>query len=337
MAIDYKQAGVDIAVGDQLVDWLKRQPTEGTPHQERLVSGIGGFAALFDARFPSYQHPLLVTSTDGVGTKLKLAIEFQKYQEVAQDLVAMSVNDLICCGAQPLFFLDYYATGKLELTAAKSFLQGVRQACNESGCLLIGGETAEMPGMYTGKDFDCAGFAVGVVDKAQVLGSHRVEVGQKIVGVASSGFHSNGYSLVRKLFANDLAQYIDELLQPTVLYAKLAQDLVKAEVVSAIAHITGGGMDNLTRVLPDQTQAHLNPWTFSPLFAEAQKRSQLDTLQMLKTFNCGVGLAVITDSYLDVLKICEKLGHKAFCMGEIQIGEGKPRWIWGGPDGVGSQ
>ena len=204
MSMDYKQAGVDVAAGDALVDWLKSTNPKKFPHQDKIVSGIGGFAALFRADFSKMKEPCLVSCTDGVGTKVKLAAEFGRYREVAQDLVAMCVNDMVCCGAQPLFFLDYYATGKLQLDAAKDFLSGVRDACHESDCALIGGETAEMPGVYHEKDFDCAGFAVGVVDKPEALGPHRVKVGDRLLGLASSGFHSNGYSLLRKVFAEDL-------------------------------------------------------------------------------------------------------------------------------------
>ncbi len=212
MAIDYKQAGVDVEAGDALVDWLKASAPARWPHQDRLVAGIGGFAALFRADFKELSEPCLVSCTDGVGTKIKVAVHFDSFKEVAQDLVAMCVNDMVCCGATPLFFLDYYASGKLRLPAAKNFLAGVQAACIESNCALIGGETAEMPGVYEGNDFDCAGFSVGVVDRPKALGAHRVQAGMRLLGVSSSGFHSNGFSLLRKVFAQDMDQWREQLL-----------------------------------------------------------------------------------------------------------------------------
>ncbi|RYZ64506.1 MAG: phosphoribosylformylglycinamidine cyclo-ligase, partial [Proteobacteria bacterium] len=226
--IDYKASGVDVEAGDELVEWLKESGSKTrSPHADRLVSGIGGFAAMFRIGFPEMKKPCLVSSTDGVGTKIKLAAQFKMYEGVGQDLVAMCINDLVCCGAQPLFFLDYYATGKLELEAAKSFLTGVRNACHASGAALIGGETAEMPGVYHGDDFDAAGFSVGIVDEEKALGRHRVSVGDHVIGVSSSGFHSNGYSLLRKVFEGDLEEWREILMTPTHLYASLVLELAK--------------------------------------------------------------------------------------------------------------
>lgn len=328
MAIDYKQAGVDIEAGDALVDWLKSQKPKAWPHQERLISGIGGFAGLFQAVFPQMKEPCLVACTDGVGTKVKLAVEFESYAGVAQDLVAMCVNDLICSGAQPLFFLDYYATGKLQLEAAKSFLGGIQNACIESECALLGGETAEMPGVYQGGDFDCAGFAVGVVDRAQTWGAHQVQVGDQILAIESSGAHSNGYSLLRKVFEEDLEAWSKSLLVPTHLYVKLARKLRESVKVHALANITGGGMDNVPRVLPENTCAELVSWEFPELFKEVQKRSGLSQDEMLKTLNCGVGMALIlAPSEVEKAKsVIQEAGFKSFLLGEVKEANGEASW-----------
>lgn len=330
MAIDYKQAGVDIEAGDALVDWLRESAPAKWPHQERLVEGIGGFAALFRADFKDLEQPCLVSCTDGVGTKLKLAVHFNRYAEVAQDLVAMCVNDMICSGARPLFFLDYYASGKLNLNAAKEFLGGVQRACIESECALIGGETAEMPGMYDGRDFDCAGFAVGVVDQKKALGRHKVKAGSKLIGVASSGFHSNGFSLLRKLFAEDLDSWQEFLLKPTALYVKLALAAVQQPGLQAIAHITGGGMENLPRILPAKTQARLRSWAVPAPFLEVMKRSGLEWADMLKTLNCGVGLVLAVEEsaiVADWVKLCSSQGYLAFEIGKVEAQEQEePTW-----------
>ena len=293
MGMDYKAAGVDVEAGDQLVDWLKDSAPATFPHKDKLVSGIGGFAAVFRLQFPEMKKPCLVSSTDGIGTKIKLASHFEKYDTVGQDLVAMCVNDLVCCGAQPLFFLDYYATGKLELEAAKQFLSGVRSACHASGAALIGGETAEMPGVYQGKDFDAAGFSIGIVDEERILGPHRVSVGDRVIGVSSSGFHSNGYSLLRRVFADDLEKWRDVLLTPTHLYANLALSLVKSGKIQAAANITGGGMENIPRVMPKGTKLPLIDWAWPEPFGVVQDRTGLSRIEMLKTLNCGVGFVFI--------------------------------------------
>jgi phosphoribosylformylglycinamidine cyclo-ligase len=293
-SIDYKSSGVDVAAGDALVDWLQDDdPKTPQPHAERIVSGIGGFASLFRAQFPDMKKPCLVTCTDGVGTKVKLAAQYEKFDGIGQDLVAMCVNDLICTGGTPLMFLDYYATGKLHLKDAKAFLSSVRKACLESDCALVGGETAEMPGVYQNKDFDCAGFAVGVVDEDHTLGPQRVQRGDHLIGVSSSGFHSNGYSLLRKVFEKDLDQWADELLKPTALYVRLFQDLHRHTELHALAHITGGGMENVPRVLPQHLKWIRKDWSWPEPFREVQRRTKLTDEQMLETLNCGVGLVLI--------------------------------------------
>ncbi len=330
MAIDYKQAGVDVEAGDALVDWLKSNAPPKWPHQDRLVEGIGGFAALFRADFKEMKKPCLVSCTDGVGTKIKLAVHFDSYREVAQDLVAMCVNDLICSGASPLFFLDYYASGKLNLNVAKAFLGGLQDACVESNCALIGGETAEMPGLYDGGDFDCAGFAVGVVDQDLALGRHRVKPGSKLLGISSSGFHSNGFSLLRKVFAEDLKAWRDELLRPTALYVKLVQEAQKLKGLQAIAHITGGGLDNIPRVLPDGCEAKIRSWSVPAPFLEVMSRSGLSWQEMLTTLNCGVGMVWVleeTSKVSDWIRLCADQGFKAFEFGEVVSSSGAaPNW-----------
>lgn len=293
MSLDYKTAGVDVEAGEALVDWLKSQPPIKTPFSKNLLSGIGGFSALFQANFKDMEEPCLVSSTDGVGTKLRLAIDFNKHDNIGQDLVAMCVNDLLCCGALPLFFLDYFATAQLKLPQAKIFLAGLRQACSEAQILLVGGETAEMPGMYHNNDYDLAGFAVGVVDKKNILGAHRVNNKNRVFGIASSGFHSNGYSLLRKVFSADLNHWIDELLKPTALYTSLALKIYP--LVNALAHITGGGMKNVLRVLPPELGWDMKKWNWPPSFLEVQKRAGLSHHQMLDTLNCGIGLVAIVN------------------------------------------
>ncbi len=318
--MDYKSSGVDVEAGDSLVDWLiedeKKYPT---PHADKIISGIGGFASLFRADFSKMKKPCLVTCTDGVGTKVKLASEFNRYEGIGQDLVAMCVNDLICTGGDPLLFLDYYASGKLNLENAQSFLRSVRKACFDSDCALIGGETAEMPGVYHDNDFDCAGFAVGVVDEEKSLGSRLVKKGDQVLGVASSGFHSNGYSLLRQVFAQDKEKWLDTLLTPTALYVKLFKKLRAELELHALAHITGGGIENVPRVLPEHLQWKQKVWTMPAAFQEVQKRTGMSDEKMRKTLNCGVGLVVILPS-TDAVKakaLIESENFAVFALGEI--------------------
>ncbi len=314
----YRDAGVDVEAGDQLVDWLVDSKA-ASPRADQVVSGIGGFAAVFRAQFSHMKKPCLVAATDGIGTKILLAAHTQRYREVAQDLVAMCVNDLVCSGAEPLFFLDYYATSKLEPAHAKEFLSGVREACNSVNCALIGGETAEMPGVYKPGDFDAAGFSVGVVDEDEMLGPKRVAVGDHVIGVSSSGFHSNGFSLLRKIFEEDLEKWVDTLLTPTALYVNLVLELTKTKSVKAVAHITGGGMENLPRVLPKGTEVKLLDWSWPDAFIEVQDRSNLSREEMLKTLNCGVGLAIVcsSDEIPRVQAVIEKHGHLAIPLGKV--------------------
>ncbi len=325
MSFDYKKAGVDVEAGDALVDWLQAADRSKAPYADRIVSGIGGFASIFRLGFSDIKKPCLVSSTDGVGTKVKLASEFSSYKSVGQDLVAMCVNDLVTCGARPLFFLDYYASSKLDLVAAKSFLEGVREACHESGCALVGGETAEMPGVYHGSDFDCAGFSVGIVDEDAILGAHRVNVGDVVLGVSSSGFHSNGYSLLRKVFADDLQEWKDRLLTPTHLYARLALELVEKKLVHAMANITGGGVENIPRVMPKGTRLRLLDWPWPEEFLEVQDRTGLSRSEMLKTLNCGVGLVLIVPKAQEqeACALVANHGYRVFHLGSIESASGE--------------
>lgn len=322
--IDYKSSGVDIKAGDQLVDWLTETEAEAKtkikiPHAERIISGIGGFASLFRADFPNMKKPCLVTCTDGVGTKVKLASQYQRYEGIGQDLVAMCVNDLICTGGEPLLFLDYYASGKLNLDAAKVFLKSVRQACQESDCALVGGETAEMPGVYHENDFDCAGFAVGVVDEEKTLGPHLVKKGDRILGVASSGFHSNGYSLLRKVFERDMDHWIDVLIKPTTLYVSLFKSLRQQVELHALAHMTGGGIENIPRVLPADLNWKRRDWQWPEMFKEVQRRTQMTDEKMLVTLNCGVGLSIILppEAYEVTQSLCENRGFQTYDLGVL--------------------
>ncbi|MES2768131.1 MAG: phosphoribosylformylglycinamidine cyclo-ligase [Bdellovibrionota bacterium] len=317
----YKKSGVDVETGDALVDWLSQDPEHSkipTPHKSQILSGIGGFASLFRLNLKDIQKPCLVTCTDGVGTKVLLAVQFESYEGVAQDMVAMCVNDLITTGADPLLFLDYYATGKLDLNAAQKFLTGVKKACYESDCALIGGETAEMPGVYQGKDFDCAGFAVGIVDEDKRLGSHLVKEGDVAIGISSNGFHSNGYSLLRKVFEKDLEEWKDVLLKPTHLYVKLAKEL-KTIGVHALAHITGGGVQNIPRVLPEGLGLALKSWEFPEEFKEVQKRTGMTKIEMMDTLNCGIGLVVFADEakVSEILKAAASLKYKTYDLGKV--------------------
>lgn len=330
MAVNYKQAGVDIEKGDKLVDWIKSQSGTTSPFHDNLISGVGGFASIFRANFKDMKSPCLVSCTDGVGTKVLLAAEYSRYKEVGIDLVAMSINDMICSGAQPLFFLDYYASGKLDLAAAQEFISGVKSACDQTKCLLIGGETAEMPGVYRDKDFDCAGFAVGVVDESKIIGKHKVEEGNVLIGLSSSGFHSNGFSLVRKLFEKDMDGWIEDIIKPTNLYSEVVLSLYAGGHLNAVAHITGGGMDNILRALPKGHAVDLQPWALTNLYKETQKRSKLSDEQLLKTFNSGIGLVLVVpeNHHLEVLKKLESYSYEVFNLGVVKKidSNSEPQW-----------
>ncbi|AXT25936.1 phosphoribosylformylglycinamidine cyclo-ligase [Ruegeria sp. AD91A] len=302
--ITYADAGVDIDAGNALVDRIK--PAAKRTNRPGVMSGLGGFGALFDLRAAGYQDPILVGATDGVGTKLRIAIDTGVVDGVGVDLVAMCVNDLICQGAEPLFFLDYFATGKLDTDTAARIIEGIADGCAQSGCALIGGETAEMPGMYPDGDFDLAGFAVGAMERGADLPA-GVQSGDVLLGLASNGVHSNGYSLVRKLVElsglgwdspSPFGEGIlgEALLTPTRLYVKPALAAVRAGGVHALAHITGGGLtENLPRVLPEGLGAEidLDSWRLPPVFNWMAETGGIVEAEMLKTFNCGIGLIVV--------------------------------------------
>ncbi|WP_170344134.1 phosphoribosylformylglycinamidine cyclo-ligase [Ruegeria atlantica] len=302
--ITYADAGVDIDAGNALVDRIK--PAAKRTNRPGVMSGLGGFGALFDLKAAGYQDPILVGATDGVGTKLRIAIDTGVVDGVGVDLVAMCVNDLICQGAEPLFFLDYFATGRLDTDTAARIIEGIAEGCAQSGCALIGGETAEMPGMYPDGDFDLAGFAVGAMERGAELPA-GVQAGDVLLGLASNGVHSNGYSLVRKLvelsgLGWDAPSPFGEsnlgeaLLTPTRLYVKPALAAVRAGGVHALAHITGGGLtENLPRVLPQGLGARidLDSWKLPPVFGWMAKTGSIVEAEMLKTFNCGIGLIVV--------------------------------------------
>lgn len=289
-SLNYQSSGVDIKAGDSLVDWLQTSQKKSHP---LVVDGIGGFASLTRLPLSQYEKPLLVSCTDGVGTKAILAAQYKKLEGLGQDLVAMNVNDLICTGGDPYFFLDYWASGKLDLEQTKTFLTSVRNACEKSGCVLIGGETAEMPGLYRGNEFDCAGFASGLVSEDKVWGPHNVKPGSVLWAIESSGFHSNGYSLLRKVFEKDLDAYADRLLTPTALYVETVQNLKKKNVkIQAAAHITGSGFENILRILPEHTVAELTPYELPELFKEVLKRTKMTEDELFVTLNCGVGFVI---------------------------------------------
>ncbi|MGV6804069.1 MAG: phosphoribosylformylglycinamidine cyclo-ligase [Ruegeria sp.] len=302
--ITYADAGVDIDAGNALVDRIK--PAAKRTNRPGVISGLGGFGALFDLKGAGYSDPILVGATDGVGTKLRIAIDTGLVDGVGIDLVAMCVNDLICQGAEPLFFLDYFATGKLDADTATRIIEGIAEGCVRSGCALIGGETAEMPGMYPDGDFDLAGFAVGAMERGSDLPA-GVRDGDVLLGLASDGIHSNGYSLVRKLVElsglgwNAASPFGDghlgeALLTPTRLYVKPALAAIRAKGVHALAHITGGGLtENLPRVLPEGlgAQIDLTAWSLPPVFGWMAETGGIAESEMLKTFNCGVGMIVV--------------------------------------------
>ncbi|MEJ8810906.1 phosphoribosylformylglycinamidine cyclo-ligase [Variovorax ureilyticus] len=303
--LSYKDAGVDIDAGDALVDRIK--PLARKTMREGVLAGIGGFGALFEVP-KRYKEPVLVSGTDGVGTKLKLAFEWNMHDTVGIDLVAMSVNDVLVQGAEPLFFLDYFACGKLDVDTAAAVVGGIARGCELSGCALIGGETAEMPGMYPAGEYDLAGFAVGAVEKSKILTGRNVKPGDVVLGLASAGVHSNGFSLVRKVIERagaalpatlDAKPFREAVMAPTRLYVKPVLTALEKHPIKALAHITGGGLlENIPRVLPEGTAAHLRKgsWPQTELFAWLQKVAGIDDIEMNRTFNNGIGMVVVIDA-----------------------------------------
>lgn len=328
-SLTYKDAGVDIDAGDALVARIKSVAKKTT--RPEVMGGLGGFGAL--CRIPKgYENPILVSGTDGVGTKLKLAIETGRHERIGQDLVAMCVNDLLVCGAEPLFFLDYYATGKLDVDVAANVVTGIGDGCSLAGCALIGGETAEMPGMYAQGDYDLAGFCVGVVDEHKIIDGSQVNEGDVLLGLASSGAHSNGYSLIRKIIEvtnTDIKRtkagdknLADALLEPTRIYVKSVLALLKALNVHAMAHITGGGLtENLPRVLPEHLSAQIKPdaWPMPALFYWLKQGGNITDLEMYRTFNCGIGMVLVIakDKAHLAQEILEQSGETVYQIGQV--------------------
>jgi phosphoribosylformylglycinamidine cyclo-ligase len=302
-SLSYRDAGVDIDAGNALVERIK--PAVRTTHRPGVMTGLGGFGGLFRVDTERYRKPVLVSGTDGVGTKLMLARQLDRHDTIGIDLVAMCVNDILACGAEPLFFLDYFATGHLELDQAEAVIQGIAEGCRQSGCALIGGETAEMPGMYGDGEYDLAGFTVGVVEEDAIIDGQRISPGHRLLGLASSGPHSNGYSLIRKVLARssdspatDLdGQTLGEaLLAPTRIYVQTVHQLLPLGGIDGIAHITGGGItENIVRVLPDDLgiEVDLNRWERPAVFRWLQQEGNITDAEMLRTFNCGIGLVLL--------------------------------------------
>ena len=329
--ITYRDAGVDIDAGDELVERIK--PLVRRTQRPEVLAGIGGFGALVELP-KGYKQPVLVSGTDGVGTKLRLAIDTARHDTIGIDLVAMCANDVVVQGAEPLFFLDYYATGKLQVDVAEAVVRGIAEGCAQAGAALVGGETAEMPGMYAGSDYDLAGFCVGVVEKSAIIDGSNIKPGDAVLGLASSGPHSNGYSLIRKLIgvAGANAQTLlegrplfDRLLAPTRIYVRALLELMRAIPVRGLAHITGGGLtDNIPRVLPDGLEVRLDrkSWHQDPVFQWLQQTARIDSSEMYRTFNCGIGMIVIVpaEHTQAALALLEARGETARLIGEVRKG-----------------
>ncbi len=325
--IDYKKAGVDIDKANRFVKDISKMVA--STKRKEVVGGIGGFSALMSIP-KKYKNPLLVSSTDGVGTKLMVAELQKNHSTVGIDLVAMCVNDIVVCGAEPIFFLDYFATGRLNRVKAGDIIRGIVEGCRQSGCTLIGGETAELPGMYRDEDYDLAGFCVGVVEKGKIIDGRSVKTGDRIIGIQSSGLHSNGFSLARKVFSQSelKGKTGKTLLTPTIIYVRPILRLLKEINIKSMAHITGGGFyDNIPRVLPSKTSAliYRGLWDTPPIFKDIQKRAKIDDKKMYRTFNMGIGMVLVIGKKdvkraHDAIKIS---GLKSWTIGEIIKGNGE--------------
>ncbi|MBC6004473.1 MAG: phosphoribosylformylglycinamidine cyclo-ligase [Paeniclostridium sordellii] len=331
--LTYRDSGVDIDEGNRAVDLIKNK-IKGT-YDNNVIGDLGNFSGLYSLKdFMNMEEPVLLSSTDGVGTKLKLAQMLNIHNTVGIDLVAMCVNDLICQGAKPLFFLDYIATGKLVPEKIDDIVSGIVEGCRQAGCALIGGETAEMPGMYSKEDYDLAGFSVGIADKNKIISGQNVKAGDTLIGIASSGIHSNGYSFIRKIFLEEykyeLNQYIEELemtlgealLVPTTIYVKLVMNLIKKYDLKAIAHITGGGViENIPRVIPKGLGIDINKnsWEKPAIFKMIEKFNSIDEIELHKSFNMGIGLVIVVDSDKseEITKFINEGEEKAFIIGEV--------------------
>jgi phosphoribosylformylglycinamidine cyclo-ligase len=332
--LTYRDAGVDIDAGDLLVERIK--PRVARTHRPEVLAGIGGFGAMIELPVGRWRRPILVAGTDGVGTKLRLAIDTGRHDGVGRDLVAMCANDVVVQGAEPLFFLDYYATGRLTVEVAERVISGIAEGCMLAGCALVGGETAEMPGMYQAGDYDLAGFCVGVVEKDRIIDGSRTRAGDVVLGLASSGPHSNGYSLIRRLIEEAHAdagtqvggeRLLDLLMEPTRIYVKSVLRLLESCEVHGVAHITGGGLtDNIPRVLPKGLGAQLDPraWQRTAVWEWIQQSGNIADAEMHRTFNCGIGMVVVVppQAVATATGLLESGGERISAIGEIVPGEG---------------
>jgi len=339
-SLSYRDAGVDIDAGAALVERIK--PLAAATARPGVVAGLGGFGALFALPLKDYREPILVSGTDGVGTKLRLAITLDRHDTIGIDLVAMCANDILVSGAEPLFFLDYYATGRLDLEVATAVIAGIAQGCKLAGCALTGGETAEMPGMYQAGDYDLAGFCVGIAERSELILPERVQPGDQLIGLAASGPHSNGYSLIRKVIevsAADLSADLDgaslgeRLLAPTRIYVRSVLPLTRALRVHALAHITGGGItENLPRVLPPGTRARVDMASFArpAVFQWLQTQGGITEAEMRRTFNCGLGMVVCVAPHdcARALAMLRAAGEEAWVLGEIESTPGAPLVVY---------
>ena len=337
-ALSYRDAGVDIDAGKRLVELIK--PAVARTRRPEVIAGLGGFGGLFRLPTDCYRKPVMVSGTDGVGTKLRLAIDMNRHDTIGIDLVAMCVNDVLVAGAEPLFFLDYYATGKLQPETAATVVEGIAEGCQQAGCALIGGETAEMPGMYRSDDYDLAGFCVGIVEEDALLDGSRIEPGNVLIGLASSGLHSNGYSLARKVLATSAASLDSPfggstlglcLLQPTRIYVSAIINLLRRHTIHGLAHITGGGLtENLPRILPAGCSAvvDLDSWQRPKIFCWLKDRGGIDEHEMLRTFNCGVGMVICLPAEKEAAAIASLTsdGERAFRLGIVEKGDGEVRF-----------
>ena len=329
----YAEAGVDIDAGNRLVELLK--PIVSKTFKRGVITEIGGFAGLFSLNLENIRNPVLVSSTDGVGTKLRIAFMLDKHDTIGIDLVAMCVNDILVQGANPLFFLDYISMGKLEVNKAQEIVKGIAEGCQEAGCSLLGGETAEMPGFYAEGEYDLAGFVVGIAENEDLLDGSEIAVGHQLIGIASSGLHSNGYSLVRKIFFEGLKMSVDdyvedfgrtlgeELLEPTRIYAKAIGNLSRDFRICGISHITGGGLvDNLPRIIPKacKTVIRRSSWPVPPVFSFIQKAGQISDQEMMRTFNNGLGMVIVVneEENNEVLSRLNAMGETAFYIGSVE-------------------
>ncbi|MCW8955855.1 MAG: phosphoribosylformylglycinamidine cyclo-ligase [Gammaproteobacteria bacterium] len=334
--LSYRDAGVDIDAGNQLIEKIK--PHVAKTIRPGVLGSLGGFGGLFEIPVDRYQKPVLVSGTDGVGTKLKLALELNKHDTIGIDLVAMCVNDILVLGAEPLYFLDYYATGHLDSDVASDVIKGIAEGCVQSGAALIGGETAEMPGMYAEGEYDLAGFCVGIVEKSRIIDGSAVKAGNALIGIASSGPHSNGYSLIRKVLQVSQANLQQDcggqalgqaLLAPTRIYVQSIRQLLDQLDVHAMSHITGGGLlENIPRVMPENTRAQIqrSSWELPAAFQWLQQQGNIEMNEMYRTFNCGVGMVLVVEAEdaEQAIEILTAAGETAWKLGEIVSNPGKP-------------